>query len=307
MASHILIVDDEFSIRETMSEFLVLSGYKVSVVSSAEEALMVIATSSVDVVITDIMLPGINGLELTDRIKSAYDIDIIVMTGYSQDYSYEAAVSKGASDFVFKPVRLEELTLRLKRVLRERALNKERMQMMEELKKLSITDGLTQLYNSRYFYTHIKSEIDRFNRYGHKLSMLLLDIDHFKAYNDTYGHIEGDKVLIGISRIIRSCLRKMDTAYRYGGEEFVVVLPETSAAEAYTVAERLRAAVADEPFPTPGRPDVYITVSIGVAEYLHEESVVNFVHRADEAMYQSKQTGRNRVTCIFNPLAAPSN
>ncbi|BBO80541.1 diguanylate cyclase [Desulfosarcina ovata] len=303
MTAHILIVDDEPSIRETMREYLRLSGYETSVASSAEEALAAITACPMEVVITDIMLPGIDGLALTDQIKASWDVDVIVMTGYSQEYSYEEAISKGASDFVFKPVRFEELDLRLKRVLRERLLNQERLQMLDELKKLSITDGLTQLYNSRYFYSQLKGEIERFNRYGHKLSLLLLDIDNFKIYNDTFGHLEGDKILVRIGQIIRACLRKMDTAYRYGGEEFTIILPGTPGEEARTVAERLRTAVASETFSSAGNATVQITISVGVTQYCREEPVSGFVQRADQAMYESKQAGRNRVSCIFKPPA----
>lgn len=300
MAPHILIVDDDLSIRDTMYEFIQLSGYEAYVAASAEEALGMLSGTPVDVVITDILLPGMDGLELTDQIKRTWDADVIVMTGYSTEYSYAEAISKGASDFVFKPVRLEELLLRLRRVLKERRLTKERLQMLEELKKLSITDGLTQLYNSRYFYTQLKGEIERFKRYGHKLSLLLLDIDHFKEYNDTHGHLEGDKILVRIGRIIKACLRRMDTAYRYGGEEFTIILPGTPGEEAKTVAERLRAAVAAEDFTGGKNPGPGITISIGVTEYCHEEPVSNFVQRADQAMYQSKQAGRNKVSCIFD-------
>ena len=300
MTPHILIVDDDLSIRDAMHEFIEMSGYVSSVASSAEEALEVLSINSVEVVITDIMLPGMDGLALTDRIKRIGDIDVIVMTGYSTDYSYEEAISKGASDFVFKPVRFEELLLRLKRVLKERRLNQERIQMLDELKKLSITDGLTQLYNSRYFYAQLKGEIERCNRYSHKLSLLLLDIDNFKEYNDTFGHLEGDKILVRLGRVIKSCLRKMDTAYRYGGEEFTIILPGTDGEEAHTVAERLRAAVLEEDFTDGQHPDVRITISIGVTQYLQEEKIASFVQRADQAMYQSKQAGRNRVSCIFD-------
>lgn len=299
MAAHILIVDDDLSIRDAMNEFIEMSGYESSVASSAEEALDVLSDNTVEVVITDIMLPGMDGLALTDQIKSSRDIDVIVMTGYSTDYSYEEAISKGASDFVFKPVRFEELLLRLKRVLKERRLNQERVQMLDELKKLSITDGLTQLYNSRYFYAQLKGEIERCNRYGHKLGLLLLDIDNFKDYNDSYGHLEGDKILVRLGRIIKSCLRKMDTAYRYGGEEFTIILPGTHGEEASTVAERLRTAVAAEDFTNGRHPDVRITISIGVTQYRQKEKISSFVQRADQAMYQSKQSGRNLVSSIF--------
>ena len=300
MTAHILIVDDDLSIRDAMHEFIEMSGYVSTVASSAEEAMDVLTTNSIEVVITDIMLPGMDGLALTDHIKRIGDSYLIVMTGYSTDYSYEEAISKGASDFVFKPVRFEELLLRLKRVLKERSLNQERVRMLDELKKLSITDGLTQLYNSRHFYSQLKGEIERCNRYEHKLSLLLLDIDNFKEYNDTHGHLEGDKILVRLGRVIKSCLRKMDTAYRYGGEEFTIILPDTDGEEARTVAERLRAAVSSEDFTDGSRAGAKITISIGVTRYFQEEKVASFVQRADQAMYQSKQAGRNKVSCIFD-------
>jgi diguanylate cyclase (GGDEF)-like protein len=303
MAPHILIVDDDLSIRDAMQEFIEMSGYEASVASSAEEALDVLSANTIEVVITDILLPGIDGLALTDRIKRSHSIDVIVMTGYSTEYSYEEAISKGASDFVFKPVRFEELLLRLKRVLNERRLNQERIQMLEKLKKLSITDGLTQLFNSRHFYNQLKGEIERFNRYGHHLSLLLLDIDNFKDFNDTYGHLEGDKILVRLGQIIKSCLRKMDTAYRYGGEEFTIILPRTHGEEARTVAERLRSSVAGEDFSSGKASDLEITISIGVTEYRQEEEISSFVQRADQAMYLSKQAGRNKVSCIFDDPA----
>jgi len=300
MTPHILIVDDDLSIRDAMHEFVEMSGYQASVASSAEEALSILSGNIIEVVITDILLPGMDGLELTDRIKQNHDIDVIVMTGYSTEYSYEEAISQGASDFVFKPVRFEELLLRLKRVFKERQLNQERVHMLEKLKKLSITDGLTQLFNSRHFYNQLKGEIERFNRYGHQLSLLLLDIDNFKDFNDTYGHLEGDKILVRLGRIIKSCLRKMDTAYRYGGEEFTIILPGTHGEEARTVAERLRAAVTAEDF-TDGRdPDLGITVSIGVATLpVHAADAEELVSKADKALYEAKRRGKDRVW-VFN-------
>jgi len=298
MNNSILIVDDDPAIRDSMHEFVELSGYRSSIAASAEEAIELLKQNGIDIVITDIMLPGIDGLELTDMIKKDYDVDVIVMTGYSGDYSYEEAISKGASDFVFKPVRFEELLLRLKRVLRERQLTKERVHMLEKLKKLSITDGLTRLYNSRHFYNQLKAEIDRCNRYKHPLSLLLLDIDHFKRYNDTFGHLEGDRVLVRLGELIKQVLRKMDSAYRYGGEEFTVILPETIGAEAETVAHRLRTTVEAEKFSPSQVKEASITVSVGVTEYNPKEEVATFIQRADKAMYQSKQDGRNIVTSL---------
>jgi len=294
----ILIVDDEVGVRDSMQEFIEMAGFKPAIASSAEEAIELIRSNSIQVIITDIMLPGMGGLELTRLVKKEYDADVIVMTGYSGDYSYEEAINMGASDFVIKPVRLEELLLRLKRVLKERDLTQERVRMMEKLQKLAITDGLTKLHNSRSFYSQIEVEVDRFNRYKHPLSLLLLDIDHFKHYNDTFGHLEGDKVLVRISEIIGSCLRKLDTAYRYGGEEFTVILPETTCEEARNVAERIRNAVKVEKF-DPETDDIIITISIGVTQYSPEEELSAFIQRADKAMYSSKQNGRNKVTALI--------
>ena len=239
------------------------------------------------------------GLELTKVIKKDNGADVIVVTGYSDDYSYEEAINIGASDFVIKPVRLEELLLRLRRVLKERQLGTERTRMMEKLQKLAITDGLTKLYNSRSFYTQLELEVDRFNRYKHPLALLLLDIDNFKEYNDSFGHLEGDKVLVRFSQIIKSCLRANDSAYRYGGEEFTVILPETTGDEAKTVAQRIRASLEAEKYkPVPGKV-ARITISIGVTQCYPKEELSTFIRRADKAMYLSKENGRNRVSVLL--------
>ena len=240
--TRVLIVDDDEAVRNTMNEYIQTAGYNSEAVSCAEEALEIIQKDEFQVIITDIILPAMGGLELTQSIRKNKDSDVIVMTGYGDEYSYEEAINIGASDFVIKPVRLEELLLRLKRVLKERELTKERVRMMEKLQRLAVTDGLTKLYNSRSFYSQLETEVDRFNRYKHPLALLLLDLDHFKRYNDNHGHLEGDKVLVRFSQIIKSCLRTNDSAYRYGGEEFTVILPETAGAEARTVAQRIRSA-----------------------------------------------------------------
>ena len=295
----ILIVDDDSAVRRTMKEYIQNAGYSSEAVSCAEEALELLEKESFQVVITDIKLPAMGGLELTKTIKMDKDSDVIVMTGYSDDYSYEEAINIGASDFVIKPVRLEELLLRLRRVLKERKLTRERIRMMEKLQKLAITDGLTKLYNSRSFYTQLELEVDRVNRYQHPLTLLLLDLDYFKNYNDSYGHLEGDKVLVRFSQIIKSCLRANDSAYRYGGEEFTVILPETGGEEARTVAQRIRAALEAERFSPVDGADVTVTISIGVTEYHHKEELSTFIQRADKAMYLSKQEGRNKVSLIY--------
>ncbi len=296
----ILIVDDEPGVRNSIHEFIGMAGYKSFETSSAEEAVEILKTNTVHVVITDIRLPGMSGLELTDLIKNNYNADVIVITGYIGDYSYEQAINKGASDFVSKPIRFEELLLRLKRVLKERQIRDERVLMLKRLQDLAITDGLTRLYNSRYFYTQLDSEVDRSKRYNHPLTLLFMDIDHFKHYNDTYGHLDGDKVLARFGKVIKSCLRKMDTAYRYGGEEFTVILPETGRREVMTVAERIKNAIASEIFTPQPEKSISMTISIGVTEYCPGERISTFIQRADKAMYLSKQRGRNQISVIPN-------
>jgi two-component system cell cycle response regulator len=304
MDERVLIVDDEVNIRDSMVEFVERAGYPVFSAGSAEDAVKLLRECPMDIVITDIILPGMDGLGLTDIIKTDYDTDVIVMTGYSGDYSYEEAINKGASDFVFKPVRFEELLLRLRRVTRERSLTKEREKMLGRLQNLAITDGLTKLNNSRHFYTQLAMEVQRSNRYGHPLALLLLDIDNFKKFNDNYGHLEGDRVLVRIAEVIKRCLRTMDSAYRYGGEEFTILLPETNADEALTVAERLRNAVEEEKFSPDSDEDISVTVSVGVTGYRQNEKQSTFVHRADQAMYQSKENGRNSVSLLNSDNAA---
>jgi diguanylate cyclase (GGDEF)-like protein len=168
----------------------------------------------------------------------------------------------------------------------------------EELERLSVTDRLTELYNHGYFQQRLEEEVGRAQRFGRTLSLLMLDIDDFKAFNDSYGHPAGDKVLQKVSGIIRENLRAMDVAARYGGEEFVVVLPETDADGAAAAAERIRAGVGEYPFVgAAGMPAVHKTVSIGVASYpAHAPSQARLVELADRAMYAAKRSGKNRVT-----------
>ena len=297
MTAKILIVDDDHAIRNSIQEFLTLMDFKAYTAENAETALSFLETCYVDVIITDIIMNGMDGLEMTKIIKKKYNTDIIVITGYSGDYSYEEAINKGADDFIFKPVRFEELLLRLKRVLRERTLSQERSRILEKLQELAITDNLTKLYNSRHFYNQLKNEINRFTRYQRPLSLLLIDVDHFKEFNDTHGHLEGDKVLYKIAKLITSCLRTMDTAYRYGGEEFTVILPETTCDSAMAGSERINEVVKNELFIGKDKKDM--SVSIGVTEYLPGELETEFVRRADKAMYMAKEGGRNRTLLLL--------
>jgi len=162
-------------------------------------------------------------------------------------------------------------------------------------RELSIIDDLTQLYNSRHFYFQLKIELDRSNRYNQPLTILMLDIDNFKAFNDAYGHVEGDQVLKRLGQMVKRCLRETDFAYRYGGEEFTVLLPMTTSADGAVTAERIRTELKKETFsPLPGQ-DVHVTVSIGLAQYKPHEEMKVFVNRVDQLMYQGKKSGKDRI------------
>lgn len=298
MSEKILVVDDDFVIRDAIQQYLSQPDYRTFVAQTAEEALEFMQEHSVDVIITDIMLSGINGLEFTEAVKKKHDTAVIIMTGFIDDYSYEEAIRKGADEFVLKPVQFEELRLRLKRLIKERRMERERLEMLETLKKLSITDDLTKLYNSRHFYQQLEAEINRHIRYKRSLSLLLLDIDHFKMYNDKYGHLEGDMILSHLGKLISESIRSMDSAYRYGGEEFTVILPETDLESAKNVAERIMGEVGNKN-PAPMENSASITLSIGVTQYSPGESITEFVKRADRAMYMSKEKGRNRISLLM--------
>ncbi|MFO7749971.1 MAG: diguanylate cyclase [Desulfobacteraceae bacterium] len=298
MTTSILIVDDDWAIKETTEEYLRLSGSTVKSARSGEEAVEILSSFDPDIVLTDITMAGMDGLELTQFIKENHHAEVIVMTGYSADYSYEEAIFAGASDFIFKPFRFEELDLRIKRVLREIRLKKEHAELVEKLQDLAITDGLTSLYNSKHFFEHLQKEIERHNRYHHALSLLMLDIDLFKQYNDTWGHLEGDKVLMKLGEIISDCLRTMDTAYRYGGEEFTIILPETDLEKATLVGQRVKEKLANERFHPKEDIEITVTISIGATEMTGNDDLHSFVKRADMAMYQSKRTGRNTLTAV---------
>jgi two-component system, cell cycle response regulator len=297
MTTSILIVDDDSAVRDSIQEFLFIKGYTTYSAESAEAALTLLKDHSVDVIITDIIMDGMDGLEMTQLIKENYDTDIIVITGFTGNYSYEDAIRKGADDFIFKPVRFEELLLRLKRVLKERDLTHDRIQMLEKLQELAITDDLTRLFNSRHFYSQLENEIHRYNRYQRPLSLLMIDVDFFKEFNDTCGHLAGDQILNKIAQLIVYCLRNLDTAYRYGGEEFTVILPETTCDSALLVAERINQVVHDEVFDVMS--DRKMSVSIGVTEFSPGETISEFIRRADKAMYMAKEGGRNRTVLLL--------
>ena len=305
MAIKILVVEDDVDVTKLLIDFLAKSGFKAKSANCAEAAEVILKNNEIDLVLTDIKLPGTDGIKLTKKIKKKYNLDVIVMTGYSSEYSYEDAIKNGASDLIFKPVKLNELILRVNRVTKERSLLDERDKMIEKLKRLTIEDSVTGLYNSRHFFEQLDKEIKRSDRYLHPISLIFIDIDNFKEINDNYGHMIGDKVLTLIADRIKSCLRSNDGAYRFAGDEFTVILPETTSYEAKFVADRILSEIKNDSFVIKEKEILKITPSIGIAEYQRNEGQQQFVHRADVTMYEAKRCGGNRVVispAVHNPI-----
>lgn len=209
-------------------------------------------------------------------------------------------------------VAIEDVTDLTKRIADIRNLHKAALLEIEERKKieaalkeserlfmeLSITDELTKLYNSRHLFSELRNEMERSTRFGRPLSIALLDVDNFKRINDYHGHLEGDKVLINLAVILRNHTRAFDTAYRYGGEEFITVFPETALIHGVDVAERIREKFTKLVFQPMDMPPFSATISIGVVQFNGTETIDEFIARADKAMYTAKKNGKNQVCCM---------
>jgi diguanylate cyclase (GGDEF)-like protein len=295
MKTEILIVDDDVTVAKLLSDFLSKSGFETYSANSADEAEKILKRKEIKTVLTDIRMPGTNGIDFTKNIKKKYDLDVIVMTSYRAEYLYEDAINSGASDLLFKPIKFNELVLRINRVLKERSLMDERDSTIKKLKRLTIEDQLTELFNSRHFFDQLDNEIRRSERYLHPISLIFIDVDNFKTINDTHGHMMGDKILSSIAKRIKTCLRANDTAYRYAGDEFTIILPETASDDAKIVADRIVSSFTSKPFSIDEKEVSGITLSIGITEYQKNEGRDRFVHRADVTMYQAKQNEGNSI------------
>ncbi|GAB4352727.1 MAG: hypothetical protein Kow0099_36910 [Candidatus Abyssubacteria bacterium] len=295
--TRVLVVDDEEVMRDMMRDILEQSGYIVETASDGDEALAKLGEHLFGLVFTDIRMPRMDGLELLRQIRCLDpSLDVIMMTGYATVDIAVEAMKLGAADFITKPFNLDHILIVANRVSERRRLMKQ-AEEGEYYRKMSLTDGLTGLYNRRHFEATIETEISRSRRSNRKFCVLMIDVDHFKIYNDTLGHPAGDEALKSIAWLLKHHARQSDTVCRYGGEEFAIILPETSAPDARLTAERLRRVVEQADFE---RQDVIpkgsLTVSIGVACYPDDATTTEgMVQKADQALYQAKREGRNKV------------
>jgi two-component system cell cycle response regulator len=260
--------------------------------------------SPASIVITDLHMPGMDGLELCRRIRQrawpGY-VYIVFLTGQAEERDILAGLDAGADDYLSKRTPAVQFTARLRTAKRILALEYSLKTALETKRQLSMTDSLTGIYNRRYLLRHLRRELKRAQRFGGDVSLLLLDIDHFKQVNDTYGHAVGDQVLKNFTQVVGKCLqRATDWCARLGGEEFAVVLEGTTLQEASVHAERIRDAVVNTSIDNAtGR--ILITVSIGVSALgaiadSSAATVQTLLERADNALYASKSGGRNCVT-----------
>ncbi|MBT3296656.1 MAG: diguanylate cyclase [Verrucomicrobia bacterium] len=289
----ILVIDDDQMVRNLVMHAMKLHGYEVLTAESAEEGDPMLQRGDIPLALVDINLPGMSGIELARRYANNNAVSIILFTGDEETYSYEQAIHEGAADFLLKPLRISELALRIKRALEHRRLQIEQAKLAVDLERLAVTDELTGLFNRRRLMERLGDEVTRAARYSRPLTLLMIDIDNFKNLNDEYGHPEGDKALTALGKLLRIDVRISDQAFRYGGEEFVILLPELQLPESMLVAERLRKVI--ESTSLTANPECNLTVSIGVAQHDGEESPDSLLNRADQAMYSAKASGRNQV------------
>ncbi len=306
----ILVVDDVELNLELQKTYLTSSGYDVVVAMDGEEALEKVETEHPDLVLLDVMMPKLNGFEVCQILKNdpkTQFIPVIMVTALQDVEDRVRGIESGADDFISKPFNKMELMARVKSLLRIKFLHDELEKKIAQLneakirmEQLAVTDGMTGLYNYRYFREQLSHEMDRAIRHNLELSLLMMDIDFFKNYNDLHGHPAGDDVLRTLADLIRRNLRKIDIPARYGGEEFAVILPETGDRAAAIVAEKIRQLVEATPIPfEEQQPNGRLTVSIGVATYpVDARDEKQLIEVADRRLYRAKQMGRNQVVSV---------
>ena len=304
--TRILVVDDVPDNVEILDARLASRGYEVVTAASGPEALERVHEDPPHLILLDVMMPGMDGHEVARRIKQDERlpfIPIILVTALTEAEDVVQGLESGADDHISKPYNFRELEARVRAMLRIKRLqdeldlkNRELELANQRLKKLSITDGLTELFNHRHVHELLHDEFGRTLRSEDPLSVAMIDLDRFKHVNDTYGHPTGDLILYETARIIRDTAREIDMVGRYGGEEFIVILPGTDESAAAAFGERVRKAVEDHVF-RDGPTEVRMTMSAGVASFPSSgiDSPETLLKHADEALYQAKGGGRNQV------------
>jgi two-component system chemotaxis response regulator CheY len=303
----ILVVEDSPVARLALQRTIEGLGHEALVATGGAEAWSAFETHEPDVIVSDWLMPGVDGLELCRRVRARPGTKypyFIFLTALTDREHTVTAMEAGADDFIVKP--LDRLTLQagLIAAARVTGLHAQLGAQRAELERLNRLlrddarrDALTHLGNRLRLDEDLEALAARFERYGHRYAVAMCDIDYFKRYNDAFGHPAGDDVLTAVADCLRTSARHGDTVYRYGGEEFVVILPEQSTATAAAALERLRAAVEGLRIAHPANQPGVVTISAGVAELRAggDAGIADCLRRADQALYRAKGSGRNRV------------
>jgi diguanylate cyclase (GGDEF)-like protein len=300
----VLVIDDSPEDVQALGQSLT-DLCDVQFALSGSDGLALVEHVLPDLILLDVMMPGLDGYEVCaalQREPRTRDIPVIFVTGKNDAESEVQALAAGAVDFIHKPITREVVRARARLHLALSARARELQRISAELERanhelaaLSATDRLTGIYNRVKLDAVLTREVGRARRYRAPLCIAMLDVDHFKRVNDLHGHATGDAVLVRTAEILQQHIRGTDTVGRWGGDEFLVVLPHTHPGQAQAAAEQLRTVIAGTDFPVVG----HKTVSLGVTSYSGEESEVQMLTRADEALYEAKNQGRNRVVLKF--------
>ena len=303
----ILVVDDARLIRVILRGILTTGGYEVAEADGGAKALEMLSKGGYDAVITDLKMPDLDGFGVLAGVKRvAPSVEVIILTGtHAKDMRCAVrALRLGAHDYLSKPPSgPDAVLLTVAHAVEKKRLKDANARLVTELENLSRRDSLTGMLNRRCLDEILPQEVSRARRHGHGLGVVMLDIDYFKNVNDTYGHPGGDRVLSSFARVVASLLREGDTLFRYGGEEFLVLLPHVDAGGTLRVGERIVAAIASTPIDCGGTL-INITTSAGAA-WLGKARIdaAGLIQEADAALYEAKNNGRNRVAGARSSLS----
>jgi len=300
----ILIVEDELIFRRMVKKYLLEAGHNIVEAEDGQSAWELFQHEPFQLVITDWMMPRLSGPELVQKIRTGGEKNytyIIMLTAMDDKDNVVVGLESGADEYLTKPFNSKELVARVASGMRILKLEEQLMQARQQMEILAMRDGLTELLNRRAIEEYAEAEFNLTLRKERVLSIILLDIDHFKNINDRFGHNCGDHTLQQVAKILKEDLRVYDRIGRWGGEEFILILPDTQLMDAAKVAERVRVRTAKMEISFENGEIFSVQVSLGVASTAGQfSSLTKLIDAADQALYQAKQTGRNRV-CIFEP------
>ena len=292
----ILVAEDEPDIASLLEVMLRREGFHVMLARTGLDACNLARSHGPDVILLDLDLPGVHGTTVCKDLRedpATEDVPIIIVTALADKKAVAAGLDLGAVDYVTKPFDPRELIARVRSALRIKQRFDAVRARSAALAEMAFVDELTGLYNRRRMLERLQEEYNRAKRYQYPISCIFIDIDHFKAVNDTHGHAAGDEVLREVSSLVRGCIRAYDVPCRYGGEEIVVLLPQADAEQALIAAERIRSAVEGM---TRDFGKISVTVSVGISSYPDTaQDAQGILEGADRAMYLAKEGGRNKV------------